>query len=541
MRKSSFVEGSFVAYLAIVITKIMGALYSIPFYNMIGDQGGVIYSCAYSVYALFLDISTSGIPIAVSIVISDYNAQKMYRSRERAYRMSFLVVAAVSLVSFAVMQVFARAIGRYFLGDMTGGVRIEDIAAGVRVVSVCLLIAPLLSIKRGYLQGNKYLSASSMSQVIEQLVRIVVVLAGTYFVMYVLNLGTTTGVCVALAGTAVGALAAYLYLLAKGRGAVEEERLPEDGPEHIATNREIVRKILAYCATIVIMSVSVNLYNVIDMKMLLVGLHKVGYSDEDTQVISSIASTWVPKICAIITALSSGLVSSIAPHMAENRSTGNWEDINRKLQQALGIILLISLPLGIGMIVYAQPIFRLFFGENPYGPVVLQFAILVNIMGSMATVNSMSMQSIGRGKTVCVVLVTGIVLNTALDLPMIYLFNALGLPAFLGASVASVIGHGFTASMLMGSMKKAYGFRYNKLWEIFRRELLPLLAMVAVALGVRTLWHPVESRGVLLVVQLCVYALSGGAVYLLLAYQTGALQLTLGENFLHRLLRRKSA
>lgn len=541
MRKSSFVEGSFVAYLAIVITKIMGALYSIPFYEMIGDQGGVIYSCAYSVYALFLDISTSGIPIAVSIVISDYNAQKMYQSRERAYRMSFLVVAAVSLVSFVMMQVFARAIGRYFLGDMTGGVRIEDIAAGVRVVSICLLIAPLLSIKRGYLQGNKYLSVSSFSQVIEQLVRIVVVLAGTYFVMYVLNMGTTTGVCVALAGTAVGALAAYIYLLAKGRGTVDEVRLPEDGPEHIAADREIARKILAYCTTIVIMSVSVNLYNIIDMKMLLVGLHNVGYSDEDTQVISSIASTWVPKICAIITALSSGLVSSIAPHMAENRSTGNWEDINRKLVQALGIILLVSLPLGIGMIVYAQPIFCLFFGENPYGPAVLQFAILANIVGSMATVNSMSMQSIGRGKTVCVVLVTGIVLNTVLDLPMIYLFNALGLPAFLGASVASVIGYGFTSMMLMTAMKKDYKFRYGRLLEILRRELLPMAAMVAVALGIRALWTPVESRGLLMVVQLCVYALTGGVVYLLLAYRTGALQMAMGEKFLDRLLRRRSA
>lgn len=541
MRKSSFVEGSFVAYLAIVITKIMGALYSIPFYEMIGDQGGVIYSCAYSVYALFLDISTSGIPIAVSIVISDYNAQKMYQSRERAYRMSFLVVAAVSLVSFVMMQVFARAIGRYFLGDMTGGVRIEDIATGVRVVSICLLIAPLLSIKRGYLQGNKYLSVSSFSQVIEQLVRIVVVLAGTYFVMYVLNMGTTTGVCVALAGTAVGALAAYIYLLAKGRGTVDEVRLPEDGPEHIAADREIARKILAYCTTIVIMSVSVNLYNIIDMKMLLVGLHNVGYSDEDTQVISSIASTWVPKICAIITALSSGLVSSIAPHMAENRSTGNWEDINRKLVQALGIILLVSLPLGIGMIVYAQPIFCLFFGENPYGPAVLQFAILANIVGSMATVNSMSMQSIGRGKTVCVVLVTGIVLNTVLDLPMIYLFNALGLPAFLGASVASVIGYGFTSMMLMTAMKKDYKFRYGRLLEILRRELLPMAAMVAVALGIRALWTPVESRGLLMVVQLCVCALTGGTVYLLLAYRTGALQMAMGEKFLDRLLRRRSA
>lgn len=540
MRKSSFVEGSFVAYLAIVITKIMGALYSIPFYNMIGDQGGVIYSCAYSVYALFLDISTSGIPIAVSIVISDYNAQKMYKSRERAYRMSLLVVAAVSLVSFVVMQVFARAIGRYFLGDMTGGVRIEDIAAGVRVVSICLLVAPLLSIKRGYLQGNKYLSVSSFSQVIEQLVRIVVVLAGTYFVMYVLNQSTTTGVCVALAGTAVGALAAYVYLLAKGRGAVEEERLPEDGPEHIATDREIVRKILAYCTTIVIMSVSVNLYNIIDMKMLLVGLHKVGYSDEDTQVISSIASTWVPKICAIITALSSGLVSSIAPHMAENRSTGAWEDINRKLVQALGIILLISLPMGVGMMIFAQPLFRLFFGENVYGPIVLQFSILATIAGSMATVNSMSMQSIGRGKTVCVVLVTGIVINTGLDLPLIYLFDRLGLPAFLGASAASVIGHGFTALTLMASMKKDYKFHYGRLLEILRRELLPLAAMVAVALGVRALWKPVEGRGVLMILQLCVYALTGGAAYLLLAYRTGALDATLGQDFLSRFRRKKS-
>ena len=536
MRKSSFVEGSLVAYLAIVITKIMGALYSIPFYNMIGDQGGVIYSCAYSVYALFLDISTSGIPIAVSIVISDYNAQKMYRSRERAYRLSFIVVAAVSLVCFLAMQLFAPAIGRYFLGDMTGGVRIEDIAAGVRVVSICLLVAPILSIKRGYLQGNKYLAASSMSQVIEQLVRIVVVLAGTYFVMFILNLGTTTGVCVALTGTAVGALAAYLYLLAKGRGTVDVVRLPEDGPEHIAGRREIVRKILAYCTTIVIMSVSVNLYNIIDMKMLLVGLHNVGYSDEDTQVISSIASTWAPKICAIITALSSGLVSSIAPHMAENRSTGNWGQINDKLQQALGIILLVSLPMGIGMIIFAKPIFLLFFGENPYGPAVLQFTILANIAGSMATVNSMSMQSIGRGKTACVVLVTGIVLNTALDLPVIYLFNALGLPAFLGASVASVIGHAFTTLMLMGEMKKSYGFRYGRLGGIFLRELLPLAVMILTALGVRALWTPVESRGILLILQLCVYALSGAAVYALLAYRTGALQAALGQDFLRRLL-----
>ena len=212
MRKNSFVEGTFIAYGAIVISKLMGALYSIPFYQMIGDQGGVIYSCAYSIYVLFLDISTSGVPIAVSIVISEYNARGMYRSKERAYSVALRVVMGLSLVSFLVMELFARQIGRYFLEDMTGGVSIEDIAAGVRMVAVCLLIAPLLSIKRGYLQGHKFLSAPSQSQVIEQLVRIAVVLAGTYLSIYVLKLGVTVGVCVALSGTALGALAAYLYL-----------------------------------------------------------------------------------------------------------------------------------------------------------------------------------------------------------------------------------------------------------------------------------------------------------------------------------------
>lgn len=204
MRKNSFVEGTFIAYAAIVISKLLGALYSIPFYNIIGDRGGVIYSCAYNIYALFLDISTSGIPIAVSIVISEYNAQERYRSKERAYSIARRVVIGLSVASFLVLQMFARQIGMYFLDDMTEGVSPAEIAAGIRVISICLLVAPFLSVKRGYLQGHKFMTASSQSQVIEQLVRIAVVLAGAYLTVSVMKMSTTVGVCVALAGAAVG-------------------------------------------------------------------------------------------------------------------------------------------------------------------------------------------------------------------------------------------------------------------------------------------------------------------------------------------------
>lgn len=539
MRKNSFVEGTFIAYGAIVISKLMGALYSIPFYQMIGDQGGVIYSCAYSIYVLFLDISTSGVPIAVSIVISEYNARGMYRSKERAYSVALRVVMGLSLVSFLVMELFARQIGRYFLEDMTGGVSIEDIAAGVRMVAVCLLIAPLLSIKRGYLQGHKFLSAPSQSQVIEQLVRIAVVLAGTYLSIYVLKLGVTVGVCVALSGTALGALAAYLYLARKSRASREAFSAGASSPEERpAATGEIIRKVFSYCVTIVIMTVSISVYSLVDMKMLLVGLHRLHYSDGDTQVIASIASTWIPKICMIITALSTGLVSSIAPHMAESRSNGNRGEINQKLNQALSTVMLISVPLGLGMIIFAEPLFTLFYGQSAYGPGILRLAIVVNVVGSMATVTSMSMQSIGRGRTVCYVTIVGIILNAALDLPLIYLFHYLGLPAYLGATAASIVGQAVTLGLLLLSLRVSYGFSYTPVLRGLVRELPAMGAMGAVALLLRWLWPPVTAQGLFLVVQLAVYALTGGGLYLLLAYRLGAVDAVLGRETTERLLRK---
>lgn len=538
LRENSFVEGTFVAYAAIIVSKLLGALYSIPFYNMVGAQGGVIYSCAYNIYVLFLDISTSGIPIAVSIVISEYNTRGMYQSKERTYSVALRVVMGLSIASFLILQLFAKQIGQYFLADMTEGVSLDAIAAGVRVISICLLVAPSLSIKRGYLQGHKIITPSSQSQVIEQLVRIAVVLAGTYLTVSVLNMGITVGVCVALAGAAVGAIAAVLYLQYKCRGSqavFHPEGCQEERP---APTGEILRKVFSYCITIVIMSVSISIYNLVDMKMLLVGLHKLSYTDEDTQVIASIASTWIPKICMMITALSMGLVSSIAPHMAESRTAGDRNAINFKLNQALGTIMLISVPLGLGMILFAEPIFRMFYGQSAYGSGILQLAVVVNVVGSMTTVTNMSMQSIGRGKTVCVVTLIGIVLNASLDLPMIYLFDRIGIPAYLGATAASVVGQSVTLSLLLGSLKKSYKFRYKPVLRVLLREVLPIAAMLAVVFVIRLAWPVTETRGILLVVQLFVYAVTGGGVYLFLAYRMGAVSMVVGEAAVQRVFKK---
>lgn len=537
MRKNSFISGTLVAYAAIVISKLLGALYSIPFYNIIGEEGGVIYSCAYNIYALFLDISTSGIPIAVSIVISEYNTWGMYDSRDRAYRLALQVVSGLSLLSFLLMQLFAEPLGRYFLGEMHRGVTVQAVANGIRAVSLCLLAAPVLSIQRGYLQGQKFLTAPSQSQVIEQLVRIAVVLAGSYLAIRVLHWGVTAGVCIALLGAAFGALAALLFLKRKSR-PLKAQRSAEPREPFPASKGEILQKLFSYCLTIVIMSVSISIYSLVDMKMLLVGLHKLHYSDVDTQVIASIASTWIPKICMIITALSMGLVSSLAPHMAESHSLGDHAAINQRLNQSLSTLVLLAVPMGVGMMLLAEPVFRLFYGQNVYGPGLLAIAVVVNVVGSMATVTSMSMQSIGRGRTVCIVTILGIVLNTALDLPLIYLFHFLGLPAHLGASAASIVGQGVTLGMLLWALRRRYGFRYRAVLEVLVRVTPGILVMGLGVTLLRQLWHLSPGRGLGLIAQLLVYALLGGGVYLLCALKTGALEAVLGRALLTRIRER---
>ena len=77
MKKNSFIEGTIIASLAIIITKILGVLYVIPFYSIIGEDGGVLYSYAYNIYNLFLNIATAGIPVAISMVISEYQTKNL--------------------------------------------------------------------------------------------------------------------------------------------------------------------------------------------------------------------------------------------------------------------------------------------------------------------------------------------------------------------------------------------------------------------------------------------------------------------------------
>ena len=217
MNKNSFVKGAFISTLGIVITKVLGILYVIPFHAVIGEKGGALYGYAYSIYLVFMSLSSAGIPLAISRIISEYQTLGYMDAKKRAFAMGRKIALLLGFVCFVVLMLFAPILARYILGDITGGNTIEDVTFVIRVIATAILVVPVLSIYRGYFEGHRFMSPPSVSQVVEQVVRVLVIVFGSYLTLKVFNLSLTSAVGVAVFGATVGAFASYIYLVDKRR------------------------------------------------------------------------------------------------------------------------------------------------------------------------------------------------------------------------------------------------------------------------------------------------------------------------------------
>ena len=247
LKKNSFIQGTLIASISLIIIKILGALYVIPFYSIIGEEGGTLYSYAYSIYNLFLNISTAGIPVAMSMVISEYLALNMYDAKERAYKIGKKLILTLSLVAFCVIFFGSGILARFILSDVTGGHSIAEVSLVIKAIAPCLLIIPFLSVLRGYMQGHKFISPTSFAQVLEQIVRILIVIFGALIAKRFFN-EMSPVVAISLSGTFFGGLAAYLYLWKKVKDNKKE--FPTTDQKDGVRDKTISNKILSYCFSI---------------------------------------------------------------------------------------------------------------------------------------------------------------------------------------------------------------------------------------------------------------------------------------------------
>ncbi len=540
MKKSGFIEGTVIATAAIVITKILGMLYVIPFYAMIGIQGSALYAYAYNIYVIFLDISSAGLPVAISKIIKEYNTLGMQDAKVRAYRLGKKIINFVSIAAFIVLFVFAESIATLILGDLQGGNTIADVAFVIRCVSFAILVIPFLSVSKGYLQGHNIINVSSFSQVIEQVVRIAVILGGSYIALNVLHLSLTTSVGIAVFGAFAGGLAAIMYILFNMRKHKKELSLTEDVKKDKITDKEIIKKLISYAVPFIIIDVGVSVYNFVDMVLISRTMTSLGFDAATTEFITSSVSAWAGKISMVVNSIAMGLTVSLIPNIVEAFTLKKWKLVESRLNKALQIILVTCIPMVLGISLLATPIWSVFYGTEQLelGGLVLAVYIFVSLFFNLYMVTSSTLQSLNKFKAVYFTTLLGYITNALLDVPFMLICNALGLEPFIGAILASVCGYSLSVFTALRVLKKEQKLKYGDTFKTLLKTLVPATVMVVVVLLLKMIVPVNYASKTSCILYIAVISIIGAIVYLVIAYKQGLLDKVFGKEYLNKIIKK---
>ena len=529
MKKNSFIEGTFISTASIVLVKILGMLYVIPFYIIVGSQGGALYGYAYNIYLIFLSISSAGIPSAMSKIISEYNTLELKEAKTRVFVLGKKILSYISTSSFLVLFIFAKAIAKLILGDLTGGNTIEDVTFVIRCVSFAVLIIPHLSVTKGYLQGHNYVKPSSNANLIEQIVRIFVILFGSYVAYKVLSSSLTIAVGIAVSGAFFGGLVAYVYLkriITKNKPALDLDKpLKKDN----VTDKEIVRKIGKYSIPFIIINLVNNIYNFINMVLILRTLDHLGYMAYDAEFITSAITTWGVKLGMIVNSIAMGMTVTLIPSIVEAHTKKDYVELNNKFNKALQIIIFVSVPLTLGLSVLSIPVWTVFYNINHYGGAILKVLIFTSLFANVNMIVTTTLQSMSKFKAVYRCTIYGFLLNAILVAPLMILFNYFGIQAYYGAILATSIS--FIASIIIGL--KAIGEEGNMKYketitQIFKIMIPAALMVIVLSIVNKLLPFNIYSRTDALKV-IIIDAVTGGIIYIGLSLKLKVPQHIFGE------------
>lgn len=531
LKKNTFMQGAFIASMGIVISKILGIIYVIPFYAIIGEQGGALYGYAYNIYSIFLSLSTAGVPLAVSKIISEYNALGYYKEKEVAFKIAKRLLSIIGIICFIILFAFAPQISKLIIGNVQGGNTPEDIVFVIRVISFSILVVPILSVYRGYLQGHKYITPTSVSQILEQIVRVVIIIVGSYLSLRVFDLKLSTAVGVALFGATSGAICSYLYLVNKVLKHKKQLNANLDKEQKTSvTTKEIIIKILCYALPFVFGDVLKSLYNSVDTFLLIRTLvNGLGYAAVDAESIMSIISTWGNKLNMIVIAVGTGFTVSIIPNITHSLVKKDYKDIKNKINKTYKITMFVTIPMVVGLSFLAEPVWQVFYGASKYGPSVFKFSIFISLVTVILSLCTTILLTLKDYKILFINLITGLVINATLDIPLIYLFNYLGLPPYYGAIAATILGNLTSIIIVIIFLYKKYDIDFFKSYKTFLKMLLGIISMLVV-LSLLKYIVPFVNNRITSIFITGLYAVVGAVVYFAVTYKTKAIYEIFGNN-----------
>ena len=535
MKKNNFVEGAMIATIGIVMCKILGLIYVIPFYNIIGTKGGALYSYAYSIYSVFLSLSIAGIPTAISKIVSEYDELNYISTKEKIYDIASKLINMIGIVAFIILVLFAPNIAHIIIGNIEGGNTIEEVTIAIRIVSLALLVVPRLSILRGYFQGHKIITPTSIAEIIEQFVRVTVIILGSYITVKVFDLPIEYAVYIAVFGATFGAIISLVYLKIKARKFEKNKSIELLEEEKKLTSKVLLKQIVFYALPFVIIDLLKSAYGIVDSLTVVRTMVNLGYDISTAETAFGVMATWGTKLNMIIISISLGLTISLVPNISGSAIKKDYKDINNKTNQSLKMLLYITLPMALGISFLSTPVWVVFYGYNLLSIKLFQVFILQVVFFSLYTTIINLAQSMNETKIALGSLIGSFLAKALLNIPMMYLCKLIGIEAYFGPTITNAIVEFSSMMLVLVLLKKKYGFNYGETIKSLLKMAIASVIMLTVLNVMNNFINASTDNRIFALVSIVIYSLVGSLIYIGITFKMGLFEDIFGNNLVKKI------
>lgn len=430
--KQSFLGGALVLGLAGLFSRVLGAGYRIPLYRVLGREGVGLFQMAHPVYGLVLVLSTTGINVAVSKLVAEKMAAGDEAGAWRAFRVSFALLTIMGLALSVALVLAAEPIATYIVRDQRARLSIMAISPAVFFVSV-------MAAYRGLFQGLQQMTPTAVSQVVEQLARVVT----TLVLAYILR---PRGVEYASAGAAFGAVTgavvglAYVVLVYyRMQPRAHRPAVPRAAGVPVHT---VMSRIVHLAVPVSLAGGILGVMQLLDLVLVPARLRAAGFAgDQITALYGQLSGGAVPLV-NMPTVLSAALQVSLVPAVSAALAGGSLARVRDRAQTALRVTFLLMLPAVVGLYVLSREIPYLLFGDAGIGvPLAAMAAGTLFLALQQATSGVLQ----GMGDTVIPMrsLLVGVLAKALVT----YTLTAIPALGIRGAALGTVVGFLVTASL----------------------------------------------------------------------------------------------
>ena len=442
MKKQSLIKGSLILGVAGILARFLGLFFRWPLIMLIGDEGVGYYQMSYPLYMFFIAIA-SGIPVAMSKIISEKNAIGDREGIFEVVKESTFLMLMLGVGTTLILFVFAKPIINFCRWNPKSYYALIGI-------SFAPLIISLMTIYRGFFQGLQNMTPSGVSQILEQVGRVIV---GVGLAVLLLPKGIEYAAGGASFGAAAGGLLGGGYLYIKYRKVKKQM-----GIKKVKTNTDLLNSILKIAIPISIGATVGTVMSLIDSIVVPQKLIEAGISDQAATILYAQLTGKASVIVNIPLTLSMALCVSLIPIIAENYVLRNKREVDKKIELSMKLSAVISLPCMLGMFFLAEPIMKLIFPGRFEGVEILRFLSLSIPFIIVTQTTTSIMQGTGHYIAPVINLFIGCVVKVILTwvlVPIPYL-NIYG--AVIGSVGAYIVSTVLNLISMKVKMKTKMGF-----------------------------------------------------------------------------------